>query len=530
MSIRGSLSKVLLIALAFTLIPVTAVSAKKITPGSTCKVLNQKVVYQNKSYSCIKSGKKLVWSKGAKIVANPNPSNASPQASRKIADAEPCFVVGEKITNNKGYLECRAVAGGKLRYFQLSNSFNPITNPASLDSLETCKLKDQRPVKDAYYWQEFRAVAYPAVPERNFVNSGNEKIVVVGIDFSDAPGTGTPKRAIEDIVKNSTEWLNWYSNTKLKWNFTTHDNWIRAPRESQELKSAEVGADAQITDAIKSEYVSAIDKVIDVEGASAIWVIYPDTIEKIYAESQNRSYFNPIPIKSGVISPAMFAIGKETFLAHRLPWLYFVHETMHGQGLMGHSPQWPYIFGIMNNEYSASHNLNGWESLVMGWATTDNVYCADLKNLSKINLTLVPIEREQSGVSTVLVKLSESKILGIESHRVDKWGPLQIPGLYGVTTYLIDLTTNNSTNVVAPTAAYQRLSNVNHGLSPIRAPLIPGFENFGTYLIDGVGVAGGNGTDLNVMMYLGESLLIEGVKISLVGSGDNDSIQIEKIS
>jgi len=113
---------------------------------------------------------------------------------------------------------------------------------------------------------------------------------------------------------------------------------------------------------------------------------------------------------------------------------------------------------------------------------------------------------------------------------VDKWGPLQIPGLYGVTTYLIDLTTNNSTNVVAPTAAYQRLSNVNHGLSPIRAPLIPGFENFGTYLIDGVGVAGGNGTDLNVMMYLGESLLIEGVKISLVGSGDNDSIQIEKIS
>jgi hypothetical protein len=165
----------------------------------------------------------------------------------------------------------------------------------------------------------------------------------------------------------------------------------------------------------------------------------------------------------------------------------------------------------------------------MGWATTDNVYCADLKNLSKINLTLVPIEREQSGVSTVLIKLSESKILGIESHRVDKWGPLQIPGLYGVTTYLIDLTTNNSTNVVAPTASYQRLSSVNHGLSPIRAPLIPGFENFGTYLIDGVGVAGGNGTDLNVMMYLGESLSIEGVKISLVGSGDNDSIQIEKI-
>ncbi len=64
MRIRRSLTKGLLIALAVLLIPVSAVSAQKITPGSTCKVLNQKVVYQNKSYICTKSGKKLVWNKG----------------------------------------------------------------------------------------------------------------------------------------------------------------------------------------------------------------------------------------------------------------------------------------------------------------------------------------------------------------------------------------------------------------------------------------------------------------------------------
>ena len=64
MRIRGSLTKVLLIALAVILIPVTAVSAQKINTGSTCKVLNQKVIYQDKTFTCIKSGKKLVWSKG----------------------------------------------------------------------------------------------------------------------------------------------------------------------------------------------------------------------------------------------------------------------------------------------------------------------------------------------------------------------------------------------------------------------------------------------------------------------------------
>jgi hypothetical protein len=73
MRIRGSLARGLLVALILTLIPITAFPAQKITPGSTCKVLNQKVVYQNKTYTCIKSGKKLVWNKGV-VVKKPTPS------------------------------------------------------------------------------------------------------------------------------------------------------------------------------------------------------------------------------------------------------------------------------------------------------------------------------------------------------------------------------------------------------------------------------------------------------------------------
>ena len=74
MRIRGSLFKGLLIALAVVLIPVTAVSAQKITPGSTCKVYKQKVTNQNKVYTCIKSGKKLVWSKGVKVAVKATPT------------------------------------------------------------------------------------------------------------------------------------------------------------------------------------------------------------------------------------------------------------------------------------------------------------------------------------------------------------------------------------------------------------------------------------------------------------------------
>ncbi len=67
MRFKGSFAKGFLVALILTLIPFTAFSAQKITSGSTCKVLKQKAVYQNKTYTCIKSGKKLVWNKGVAV-------------------------------------------------------------------------------------------------------------------------------------------------------------------------------------------------------------------------------------------------------------------------------------------------------------------------------------------------------------------------------------------------------------------------------------------------------------------------------
>jgi hypothetical protein len=83
MHFRGSFAKGLIVALALSLIPISAVSAPKITAGSTCKVLNQKAVYQSKTFTCIKSGKKLVWNKGVAIKPKPAPKptpSATPTA------------------------------------------------------------------------------------------------------------------------------------------------------------------------------------------------------------------------------------------------------------------------------------------------------------------------------------------------------------------------------------------------------------------------------------------------------------------
>jgi len=88
MQILGSLRKGSLIALAISLFPVAAVSAQKITPGSACKVLNQKVVYLGKTFTCTKSSGKLIWNKGA-VAIKPTPATTlapTPISSKTAED------------------------------------------------------------------------------------------------------------------------------------------------------------------------------------------------------------------------------------------------------------------------------------------------------------------------------------------------------------------------------------------------------------------------------------------------------------
>ena len=77
MRFKGSFAKGLLVALILTLIPVSAVSAPKVAPGSTCKVVKQKITYQKKIYTCVKSGKKLVWNNGVVVASTPTPTPES---------------------------------------------------------------------------------------------------------------------------------------------------------------------------------------------------------------------------------------------------------------------------------------------------------------------------------------------------------------------------------------------------------------------------------------------------------------------
>ena len=78
-------------ALCLSLFLPNSYSAQKITAGSSCKGLDKKVDYKNKTYTCIKKGNKLVWSKGAVIKSatpatspSPTPAVSTPATEAKV--------------------------------------------------------------------------------------------------------------------------------------------------------------------------------------------------------------------------------------------------------------------------------------------------------------------------------------------------------------------------------------------------------------------------------------------------------------
>jgi len=76
MKIRKHLTKGFLLALILSISPEVAFSAQKVTAGSVCKIHKQKVTYKNLSFTCLKSGKKMIWSQGSKTVLVPKPKSS----------------------------------------------------------------------------------------------------------------------------------------------------------------------------------------------------------------------------------------------------------------------------------------------------------------------------------------------------------------------------------------------------------------------------------------------------------------------
>ena len=133
--------------------------------------------------------------------------------------------------------------------------------------------------------------------------------------------------------------------------------------------------------------------------------------------------------------------------------------------------------------------------MTLGWMKQENIYCVAKETLKSQTLTLVPLEREQSGLRSIVVKVSEYEVLVIESHRKDKWSDRWPTGTTGVSILRVDTRKDTVFDMGSSTGTY----------------VVPAREHSLDFL------------------KVGQVLTTDGIQISVVATGDNDQIKIERV-
>jgi hypothetical protein len=530
------------LALLLTSLPQNTYAVQKITAGASCSKINSKATYQNKIYTCVKKGKKLVWNSGVaiKTAAPEVKPTPTPTPTTKYAAGDSCASVGQREENKDGYLECREVANKEKKFFQLSKT--PTAPPLNIspENLDVCRVPDQSTTDRSLG----PSIAYPIPSGKLFApipKTGQINALIIPIDFPDSPGTELPSAQYTEMISKVNEWMKWYSQGKSYYKFQTYDKWIRAPKQTTEYfpntTTSDIPNDAKGFKPgnkrdkfdIASEYLDLAQSHFEYKNAHSIFFLYPKDV-KIWSEFWGLGINEPSKGWYTTYDPRLKNVwilsssGRQAY--YKFPiWAFFLHENLHNQGLQGHAPNQGSNLGIMTNQYGLSLPLTSWDTLIIDWQRENQFYCLQRDNLKPTSLILSPLEREEIGTKAIMIKLSNSQVLVIESRRRDKWssGSNNYPGLpqgfYGVIVYKVDTTAKPLYGIEEPDGPNWRDSSDAYA-----------------YLIRNLTVDHGNVTgapqsgpiDMNFVMYEGESLTTNGVKISLVKSGDHDEVKIEK--
>ena len=426
-----------------------------------------------------------------------------------------CSKIGEISAKNGKIYECRKTSGEGLAYFD--NTKKDLPQIESPESIKTCQIKDARKKivqKDS--------IAYPMKNvDPKFNSKSKVKVALVPIDFSDFSGSESPINLINEIRTTSDEWAKWFTNGRLKFEWVDSQKWLRAPKQSKNYNWVHPysGAQRESIDSgkIGQELITFTDSKLDISGVGAFLFIYPKGITSIQDSINYRA--GQIKTRNGLISAGVYAASENlyrSFSGESLA-MFLLHEHMHAFRFTGHSPAWPPLFSI-SHVSGPSRTMHAWDRIALDWVTERDLYCNSISNITSEEITLVPQEREQTGFKAAAIKLDETRLLIVESHRRDKWSSEFYPGFYGVTVMLVDTKRDTDRSGEGSGDDYR-------GTRYSRTATYFQFEK---YKIEKE-VVGNTRFESNFLLKEGEFFEYENLKITFSKSDYNDTIEVRKV-
>lgn len=327
-----------------------------------------------------------------------------------------------------------------------------VANPA-LVSPSQCKLQENsrvrkpgEPVKDFTGLAEIRgqyrgnATAFPFNPTVLPVR-GTIDVAMIFVEWDDLQGTVQDYTYYQNQLKMFKDLYWMVSENKLNMQTQLSPKWFRIPG-SYKQHTLTFEEEAQRGEAPRKQVfydaaIAASDPETNFKDFEIVFFAIPRAKSVFFHGGPHEFNFDHngyLNTKERKIYDT--AAAGDWFLKSdniEPPWVYYVHEVGHMIGIPHQANedarQEPRLwiqnpingYEIMANQGGATRTMSSWLRWLAGWLDDEQVACATKDSITDNYFELHPINRVKGEVESLVIRLSESKAVVVESRRFDEY-------------------------------------------------------------------------------------------------------------
>ena len=354
---------------------------------------------------------------------------------------------------------------------------------------------------------------------------GEKNVLIVAFDWPDITDDISPNDLLAGEADMFAEYMKTFTRGKVTLDVEIHPKRITllepsasfSQSERQQNTSQWGAGNVNAVDYFYQEMIRASDAFVDYSDRDLVLFV-PPRFNEVFAEFNLWPPGNgPYQTDEDPIVRAFTPGGGFHFRPGNSLWAFWVHESMHYFKLpdlywndQNSVKRTPYTFpgpmhglDLMDGSYNRS--LNSWLMWLAGWTIEGEQVCLTDSNFKDSSYELFPVVNDDQSLKAVMLKLSETELLVVESRRQTKFDHTPIRSQDGVLVYHVD-------------------TSIPHGEGAL-TPIAPA----GRTLISNRMGKGGYDNMLDTFLYEGNSLNIAGYNITVnkayVGS---DIVSISK--
>lgn len=473
-----------------------------IKAGAKCTVKGQIKTSNGKTFTCTKSGKKMVWKNILTTEVSTLGGKSSPQTTSKTLPESNSSLIDQVI--------------------KIDKSLNPVSD---------CKISDQRIRKS-----QPNNVGFP-ITKQEIPIAGKIKVIFLPIDFADARGSADPSIRSKGIANQMKAWFTHFSGGKFNIEDQHSKLWFHSPKNSADYSNIHPGTTgnnhtAPLANSLAQDWVDLAKDSFDFSGVTTIFFEFPESVKGFGNGTQGRNI--NLKTNQGNIQVMFNIMGNDWFTEGFMGvtnkfradhfWAFYIHEMFHSMGLAQHAPGNGIPLSIAANNTGTPEGFSGvldpWELLLLDWLTESEVFCAVADNLSSNTVLLTPIDVVRQGVKTAIVRLSNHQVLVITSRRPEEWSSELPSSAKGVQVFEVDTFRDRNEDGVQRDA-----DGTDNGNNPT-------FSKWAFYLLPD-GISGGYEIRRSLTDYIlkkGQTVTFQGIKVEYIEAGLNDLVRISKLS